>query len=649
MNSYFHRNLALKVFKTGILILFSISVNAQMSLENDTIRISEVIILSKNVAPYISGFKNITIDSSVVSNFSHETLAELLSLSSNIFIKSYGSGGSATPSFRGTGASHTQLQWNNININNPMLGQPDLSLIPSGLVDEIDIYYGGSSMRTGIGGIGGVINLETKPVWKKNTVISINPGIGSFGQYSGLVKVRTGNMNLQSVTKAYIQYAENNFSYLNTVSSSDPVREIRKNSQTFQKGVLQELYYRKTKNVLSAKLWYQSAERNLPASMLIQQPDENEKQVDESIRSIINYEGYIGRAEYFATGSFSVSNLDYSNKMASIDSRNHSEMIMLKAGLVNMLGNFVRSKVTIDNENTLVRSENYENGNSRRNVTSLTGLAEVKSNSRIGASFLLRQTLQNNSFLIPDFSTGLQFRITDNKEYYFKANYSRNSKLPSMNDLFWAPGGNPSLINESANMFEFIYEMKQKISLPLLLIFDMSLYHNTIKNMIQWRPGEYSYWIADNLKSVNTSGLESALIFSYNQNKISSSINLSYSYTRAITTDSDIPNDESVGKQLIYVPQNQANATLRFSYQNLYCYWISSYTGMRYTTLDNSYSLPGYLLNSISTGYSLHYGSNLYNMSLTIDNLVNTTYETIAYYPQPGRSFSLKLLIQFSI
>jgi hypothetical protein len=46
MVSNSHRNLILKVFKTGILILFSISVNAQMSLETDTIKISEVIISS---------------------------------------------------------------------------------------------------------------------------------------------------------------------------------------------------------------------------------------------------------------------------------------------------------------------------------------------------------------------------------------------------------------------------------------------------------------------------------------------------------------------------------------------------------------------------------------------------------------------------
>ena len=32
------------------------------------------------------------------------------------------------------------------------------------------------------GGIGGTINLETKPVWNKETLISLNSGIGSFGR-----------------------------------------------------------------------------------------------------------------------------------------------------------------------------------------------------------------------------------------------------------------------------------------------------------------------------------------------------------------------------------------------------------------------------------------------------------------------------------
>ena len=111
-------------------------------------------------------------------------------------------GGTATPSFRGTGAGHTQIVWNGININHPMLGQSDLSLIPAGLIDDIQIYYGGASMPLNSGGIGGIINLETRPVWKKETMISLNPGIGSFGQYTGLIKVRSGNIKFSDSYKS---------------------------------------------------------------------------------------------------------------------------------------------------------------------------------------------------------------------------------------------------------------------------------------------------------------------------------------------------------------------------------------------------------------------------------------------------------------
>jgi iron complex outermembrane receptor protein len=632
---------------TVALVVCTIAGNAQMSYDHDTIRIKEVTIPGKKVLTDISAYKKLKIDSSAVSDYSHETLAELLVKSSNIFIKSYGSGGTATTSFRGTGASHTQLQWNNINMNNPMLGQPDLSLIPAGLIDEIEIHYGGSSMPYGTGGIGGMINLGTKPSWTGNTSVSINPGIGSFGQYSGLVRVRTGNQVFHSVTKAYIHQAENNFSYLNTVSSSEPVWEIRRNNQIARKGFLQELYYRKSRNVLSARLWYQTSERNLPSSILIHQPDDNEKQNDESVRTIIEYDGHYGLSEYFLTGSYSVSRLDYSNKLASIDSRNFSEMIMLRAKLVNRTGRFLSTKVVAENENTHVRSVNYDDNSTRRNVTSVTGSAEVNVSGRLGASFLLRETLHESSFLTPDFSTGMKWQITDGREYYFKANYSRNSRIPSMNDLFWSPGGNTSLLNESANMFEAIYEMNQKISSPLQMKLDLSLYVNTISNMIQWLPGEYSWWVAGNVKSVSTSGLESALQLNYILNKISSTLNLSYAYTRATATDSDIPNDASVGKQLVYVPENQANIALKLNYLNFYSSWLSGFTGRRYTTADNSSFLPSNNVNSFSAGYSVTHRNNLYNASLNVDNILNAEYETIAYYPQPGRAFSLKLLIQF--
>ena len=174
-----------------------------MSLQTDTINIEEVIINGYRPDPGTTGYKKASIDTTFLNYGTQNSLADILSQHSQIYIKSYGMGGNATPSFRGTGAGHTQLAWNDINISNPMLGQSDLALIPAALIDDVQIYYGGASMPLNNGGIGGIINLETKPVWKKETLFSINPGIGSFGQYTGLVKVRTGNYRISISYKSF--------------------------------------------------------------------------------------------------------------------------------------------------------------------------------------------------------------------------------------------------------------------------------------------------------------------------------------------------------------------------------------------------------------------------------------------------------------
>jgi outer membrane receptor protein involved in Fe transport len=203
----------------------------QTLIQEDTILIKEVVINRKTVSAS-AGFK-------VMPRFypltiTIRTLADLLSENTSLFVKSYGSGGLATPSFRGTGPGHTQISWNNINLNNPMLGQFDMSLVPAGFADDVKISYGGGSMDINNGGIGGIINIETKPDWDNENVLFINPGFGSFGRYSGLVRVRTGNTRFQSVTKAFLSSAENNFLYLN-IRSREPSTGKKENNQVKQK------------------------------------------------------------------------------------------------------------------------------------------------------------------------------------------------------------------------------------------------------------------------------------------------------------------------------------------------------------------------------------------------------------------------------
>lgn len=637
----------MKYYLLYIALLVSASVFGQTSLQTDTIKINDVLIRGRtNKSP--SGYKVISIDSSVMINYSHKSVAEVLSANSTIFIKSYGVGGAATPSFRGTGASHTLIGWNGININNAMLGQSDLSILPAGLIDGIDLYSGGSSMSLNNGGIGGIINLETRTEWKKETRVTLNPGFGSFGNYSGLVSLKTGNTGFQSVTKAFYQSAENNFRYQNRESGVVPVWETRNKSQISQKAFIQELYYRKSGYNLSGRIWYQSAERNLPSSMLTQQVGLSEKQFDESLRTMLNFDLNRNGYNYFLTSALMINRLNYFNSLVSIDSRNLSDVLTIKTGLEKKILDRTKIGLVLSEDYNVIESNNYA-GNKTRNTTTITASAEHNAHGRWGTSFLIREIIDRNKFLVPDFSAGMQFRISDITDQIIKASISRNSKIPSMNEMFWLPGGNPDLKNEYAYIYELTYELDHNFFAPFNIKSDITLFRNSIKDMIQWQPGPYSYWTAENISNVNTSGIESSVSLGYKLNDITAGLKASYAYTRAVNAGSENANDNSSAMQLMYVPEHLANTLLSFYYKSIYTSWVTVVTGKRYITADNQKYLPGYCVNNITAGIKIKLKKNLFDVNFTADNLFKVNYQTTAHYPLPLASYTIKILFQIVI
>ena len=305
-------------------LLVSVSSFGQVQSGVDTIRIKDIIISKSKSFPSHPGFKKISVDSTLLSNYTLLPITETLDNNSQLFFKSYGAGAMASTSFRGAGAARTQLAWNGINLNDPMLGQTDFSLFPSGMADGIQVSYGAASMETGFGGIGGLINLESKPIWSKQTRADIKTGVGSFDTWSGMAKVQTGTDCFQSVTKAYFMSSENNFPFLNTNAIPEPEMQKRKNGNGSQKGFMQEFYYKKADIITSARVWYQSASRHLPGSTLYEVPDSGEYQFDESLRTQVSSELKSGDNEFFINSAWLYSKLNYYFPKYYIDSRNRS-------------------------------------------------------------------------------------------------------------------------------------------------------------------------------------------------------------------------------------------------------------------------------------------------------------------------------------
>ena len=627
--------------------MFSIHLNGQVLLQNDTILIERVEIKGKTHLNEYTGSKITGFDSSIISDYRNQTLSDLLSENSGIYIKTYGSDGLATASFRGTGAGHTQIAWNNINLNSPMIGQLDMALVPAGLFDDISILYGGGSMNVSSGGFGGVIDLGTKPSWDDNNILYLNPGIGSFGRYSGLAKIKAGNSGFQSVTKAFFKRAENDFSYLNSAAGSEPFWETRENNQIHQKGLIQELYFKNPGSTFSARLWYQSASRNLPVPVITQTMNPPEKQDDESLRAMITYETSRRSTDFDLTAAFISDRLIYENEIASVNSRNYSKRILLRGVVENSINEILRVRFAINNDFNIVNTNNYSLEKTR-NLLTADATAEAGLTKWLTTRLLIREALQDDKLMAPDFSAGAEIKPFREKNYLIKASYSRNSRIPSLNDMYWSPGGNPDLKNETGYLSEITLEMTSILTGYFRFNSDLTFYRNSLRNLIQWHPGEFSYWEADNINNLLTTGLETSFGFTYSVSRFSLRFNTGYTYTRSTTGDLNDNNSSTAGKQLAYIPVNQLNALVRFSWRNLYSTFNSGYTGKRYLNSDNSQYLPPYSVSNINIGFRINAGDTFYEAGFIIENLFNATYQNIAWYPMPGRNYLLTLIFQLT-
>jgi iron complex outermembrane receptor protein len=124
-------------------------------------------------------------------------------------------------------------------------------------------------------------------------------------------------------------------------------------------------------------------------------------------------------------------------------------------------------------------------------------------------------------------------------------------------------------------------------------------------------------------------------------------LNTAYAWVQSIVSQGTSESDNSVGKQLIYVPEHQAKGQLSVHFGKLFMLYGHEFTGMRYTTSDNESSLPSYQLGFASFGYEHTLNKHSVGITFTVDNLFDKAYQSIAWRPMPGRSFLINLKYQF--
>ena len=143
------------------------------------------------------------------------SMADILTFNSSVFVKSYGRATLSTVAFRGTSPSHTQVTWNGMRINNPMLGMTDFSTIPSYFIDNASLLHGTSSVNETGGGLGGLVKLGTAPEVAEGFHAQYVQGIGSFKTFDEFARFTYGSERWHVSTRAVYSSSPNDYKYTN--------------------------------------------------------------------------------------------------------------------------------------------------------------------------------------------------------------------------------------------------------------------------------------------------------------------------------------------------------------------------------------------------------------------------------------------------
>ncbi len=158
--------------------------------------------------------------------------------------------------------------------------------------------------------------------------------------------------------------------------------------------------------------------------------------------------------------------MNYTNEVASVNSRNISRRIILNGDLEKRIGEKTEIKIGFTGEMNTIVTNNYVESKARNTAAVYTSVESFLSPLLV-TKVLVRETLNNLKLLSPDFSAGAEYRFIPGKYYLIKINFSKNSRIPSMNEMYWMPGGNPDLKNETGYTAELTGEWSGSLNTSL--------------------------------------------------------------------------------------------------------------------------------------------------------------------------------------
>ncbi len=584
---------------------------------------------------FTAGIRTYTLSPTLLrDNSSISGLSDALQTVGGVYMRSYGNGMNNAVTLRGFGPERTSTLWNGIPINNAGLGQLDMNLMPGGFFNSIKLIEGSSSTQYGNGAQGGSLLLEYHPDFNNKFNITLQQEFGSFFSWNTGVQTNYGNKIFQGRTAFLRNSSNNNYAYKDKATVGFPTKETV-NANFFSYQIIQDLFFSFKKNWnLSFHGWFNYTDRRIPPPLGA--ANNNSQQFDQNIRLMtqlwkqIRFHGIKLQVAYlqdhlnFRTDAFNDSSLIHSGQVQLQYTYSSSKVFALISG-----GNF-----------SVNYSEYQYYGNPitefRGNVFIMTNW-RFRSKSRITQAKLsagMRQQLSTHYISYPSAHIGMDLTQHIKEGHSITACLAFNTayRMPTLNDLYWVPGGNPNLKPEYSWNTEASF--KYKMDLPWIdLSFDVMGYFGRTSNWIQWTPTIFGYWEPQNLTEVQSAGFEGGASFSLKKKKWKLNLQGHYNFTHATDVNNNF-------YQLIYVPQHSVKGTLELKWDEIYLTILPSFYSKRFTLSDNTQFIPSFFLLNLQAGYTLKLTSCAIGFFGRLNNVTHADYQMVLNRPMPGINFS---------
>ncbi len=631
-------------------------------------------------AASVSGFRSLAgtgiyrtpLDSTGLRENISFSFADILAYNSSLFVKQYGRAALSTVSFRGTSPSHTQVLWNGMKINSPMLGMTDFSTIPAFIADRAELLHGPSSLQAVSGGLGGAVLLHSGPGTEEGFSMQFVQGIGSFATVDDFLRLDYGKNRFSVSLRAVFSYSPNRFRYVNMkkkeniydenmeiISTYHPA-EYNENGKYRDYHILLESGYRTSSGGrFTLSVWYLGAYRQMPrlAVDYSEQDGYINDRNENTLRAVLAYKRDFSRVKVHASAGYSGTELGYDHAfdagkghwtyISNSDSRANTLFFRCGADWNFPGGWTFRSDISL--YNYIVSSEDiisHQGYDAARTDAGVFLSVDWKPVERLGLSLSVREDLAGNaiSFPVPSLNAGLL--LWREAGLYFRGSVSGNYRYPTLNDMYFLPGGNPDLKPETGVSYDAGYSFSKRWN-RVSLSAEGAWYDSYIDDWILWLPygtGK-NYYTPVNLQEVHAYGVEQKVDLGWD---VTDDLNLrlvgNYTWSPSINVyGTGRKGDTSAGKQLVYVPEHSASlmASLAFRSWKLLYKWC--WYSRRYTMSSNDSgptgSVPPYLMNGVTLSKGLEFRRADISLSLAVRNLFDENYETVLSRPMPGINY----------